>query len=44
MRSSEKMARGIQSLKYNNLSSHEKGNGVETEGESNNYGIVDLNI
>ena len=26
------------------MSSHEKGNGVETEGESNNYGIVDQDI
>ena len=31
-------------MKYNNFSRHGRGIGVDTEGESNNYGMVDLNI
>ena len=44
MRALRKWLGEFNHFKYDNLSSHKKGNGVETEGESNNYGMVDLNI
>ena len=44
MRSSEKWLGEFNRFKYKNFSSHKRGMGLETQGESNNYGIGDLNI